>query len=247
MNNLYNTYKVAGVNVHDITCKDMESLVTSSVKGEKPIVVFSMNGEGISYYHTDSHFGCLIDKADIVHADGWSTMMAGRLLTKGSYIERVATTDAYKNMLDSAIISSAPVFFLGAKEKVVAKAVDNISNSFPNIHIAGFRNGYFNEEDEVSVFNMINSSGAKLIFVALGRPKQELMALKIRENCPNVRWIKTCGGLFDFLAGVNPRAPLWMQKNGLEWLFRLINEPKRLLWRYMWTNCYSIYAYLFKR
>lgn len=240
----FEKYKIGNVFVHDLCSQDIYDSVTYSKDMDEAVVCFSMNGEGIANYNAKAPFKNLIDQASLIHADGWSTMMAGRVFTKGNYVERLATTDCYKDIIRSAIDNKLSVFFLGASEEDITKTVQNVQNEFPDMELAGYRNGYFDDLTEVTT--MINESGAQVIFVGLGRPKQETISLELRKLCPNLKYIKTCGGLFDFLSGKNSRAPQFVQDIGMEWAYRLFNEPKRLFYRYFWTNCYSIYLYIFK-
>ncbi len=241
---LFNKYVVGGVTVHDLNYEDIFTITKDSFDSPRPLLFFSMNGEGIANYSVNLEFKALVDESDYIHADGWSTMMAGRLFTKGKYSVRLATTDCYRNILEACLTFNKSVFFLGSKEEFLSKTVSNVKKEFTDIKVAGYQNGYF--DNEIDVINKINESGASVVFVGLGRPKQESFALKIREQCPNVKLVKTCGGLFDFLSGKNKRAPLYLQRYGLEWAYRLYNEPKRLFFRYFWTNFYSLYLYTFK-
>ncbi len=237
-------YRIGNVFVDDITCSEMYDSVSYSKKCSEPLVCFSMNGEGISHYNINKEFKNLINKADIVHPDGWSTMFAGRCLTKGKFIERVATTDCYKDLISACIDNGYNIFLLGSSQSEIEKACENLKLEFPQISIVGFNNGYFTDINKIK--EKIDDTNAHFVLIGLGRPKQESTALFIKENCKNVKYIKTCGGLFNFLSGLNPRAPVFMQNNGLEWLFRLYNEPGRLFLRYLWTNIYSTYLYIFK-
>lgn len=239
-----NSYKVGGVRVNDLNYSDVELITKFSLQTNNQFLFFSMNGEGISNYNINKSFRSFVDQADFIHADGWSTMIAGRMLTPGKFSVRLATTDCYINILKTIEELDSSVFFLGAKEKTIEKAVRNIRNKFKSLRIAGFHSGYF--ADEKVIFDLINSSKASVVFVGLGRPKQEEFSIKIKNNCPNVKLVKTCGGLFDFISGKNKRAPVFLQKIGLEWAYRVFNEPRRLFFRYFWTNSYSIYLYLFK-
>lgn len=237
-------FRIGGVLVNDLDYQDIFNLTLEALKGDKARLFFSMNGEGIANYSFNLDFKKCIDEADYIHADGWSTMMAGRLLTEGEYPVRLATTDCYRNIFEAAEKAERSVFFLGSSEEVINTAVNNIKKEYGLLKIAGFRSGYFSNNN--GVFDHINRSGASIVFVGLGRPKQEEFALRIRDHCANVRLIKTCGGLFDFLAGKNKRAPLILQKYGFEWAFRIYQEPRRLFFRYLWTNFYSILLYLTK-
>lgn len=237
-------YRIGNVLVDDIDCYGMQTSVVSSLNRTDALVAFSMNGEGIANYNSDTAFKELIDKADIVHADGWSTMMAGRIFTKGKFPERVATTDCYRDLLLGCIECKYRVFFLGAEPSEIELAVSNIKNDFPDLNVVGFSHGFIKDLDKL--YNEIAELNVQMIFVGMGRPRQERIALELKRNCPSLKYIKTCGGLFNFLSGKNPRAPMFLQRIGLEWLFRLCNEPRRLFFRYFWTNFYSIYLYCFK-
>lgn len=242
--NSHPKYRIGGVFVNDLDYHDIANLTTEAFKGDKARLFFSMNGEGIANYNINLDFKRCVDEADYIHADGWSTMMAGRLFTEGEFPVRLATTDCYRNILEAAEKSERSVFFLGASEEVINTAVNNIQNEFRLLKVAGFSSGYFSNESEI--LHQINNSRASIVFVGLGRPKQEDFALRIRDNCPNVKLIKTCGGLFDFLSGKNRRAPLILQKYGFEWAYRLYQEPRRLFFRYLWTNFYSLFLYFTK-
>lgn len=239
---------IGGVPVSSLTCDQLASqlLHDKNEGGDTPKLVFSMNGEGISAYNSNHEFRALVDQADLIHPDGMSVVWAGRLFAGGAFPERVATTDAFHNVARLAQREGLSFFFLGATEEVNKKAVANVQQAYPELKIAGRRNGYFTDTETQTVCDQINASGADVVWVALGRPKQEKWCAENKSKLSNVTWLKTCGGLFDFLSGSKPRAPEIMQALGLEWLFRLANDPRRLFKRYLTTNVHSIYCYLFK-
>lgn len=115
-----------------------------------------------------------------------------------------------------------------------------MQEKYPNLKILGRRNGYFTKEQQADVVAEINSLKPDVLWVALGKPRQEFWCIELKEKL-NVGWIKTCGGLYAFLAGTSPRAPQWMQNLSLEWLYRVYKAPRRLVWRYLTTNPHAMY------
>lgn len=244
--------KIGGVPVD--AC-DREQLagrfVSASRRSDRigPELVFSMNGEGVHKYHHDAEFRACIDAADIVHADGMSIVRAGNRFTDAVFPERVATTDFFHDVAKACVQHSLSLYFLGAKEDTVKLAVEKVKVLYPGINIVGYHHGYFESGslEEEGVIDEINRLSPDVVFVGLGRPRQEIWCLRMKGRLCGVAWLKTCGGLFDFLSGKSSRAPQWMQDAGLEWVYRMLREPRRLFWRYFITNIYSLYCFRFKR
>jgi exopolysaccharide biosynthesis WecB/TagA/CpsF family protein len=111
------------------------------------------------------------------------------------------------------------------------------------LKIAGRHHGYFPAVQNADVCKAVVDSGAEVLWMALGKPRQEFWSIENRERLRGVAWIKTCGGLYAFLAG-RRRAPLWVQNVGLEWKFRGLQEPPRLGWRYLVTNTHAMWRML---
>jgi N-acetylglucosaminyldiphosphoundecaprenol N-acetyl-beta-D-mannosaminyltransferase len=170
---------------------------------------------------------------DIINIDGMGIVIGGRFLGK-QIPERVAGIDLFHQLLKYAEGTGYSVFFLGAKAHVVEVAVANIRNLYPALNIAGFNHGYF-WDDEATVVEKIRQSGAALLFVAITSPGKEQFINRWREKL-GVKFAMGVGGTFDIVAGVTKRAPLWMQKIGFEWLYRVIQEPRRMWKRYLVTN-----------
>lgn len=209
-----------------------------------PKLVFSSNGQGVALAGRDPDFAALMQKADIVHADGASVVFASRL-SGAPLPERVATTDFFHDAARAAVLAGLSFFILGGTERQNAAAVAAISRLYPTLSIAGRQHGYFAPEDNDAVCARIRASGADVVWVALGRPRQERWCVDNRDKLVGIGWLKTCGGLYAFLAGEQKRAPMWMQMTGLEWLHRALHEPRRLGWRYLTTNPYALYRLLF--
>lgn len=205
-----------------------------------PKLVFSSNGQGVALAGRSPGFMKVMSEADIVHVDGMPVVFASKLTTD-PLPERIPTTDFFHDAAKVAEPNGLRFFMLGAREEQNAAAVAAIEKSYPNLNIVGRHHGYFDEDEDQAVCEKIRASEADVVWIALGKPRQEEWCLRNRNRLRGVGWLKTCGGLYAFLAGDVPRAPEWMQKFGLEWLFRLMDDPKRLAWRYMTTNPYALY------
>jgi exopolysaccharide biosynthesis WecB/TagA/CpsF family protein len=205
-----------------------------------PKLVFSSNGQGIALAGQDKAFADIMAQADIVHADGMPVVLASRL-TEAPLPERIATTDFFHDAAEAAAAHGLKFFILGSKEEQNAQVVEAIKRLYPGVEIVGRHDGYFGADQDEAVCAAIRASGADVLWVALGKPRQEIWCVRNRERLKGIGWVKTCGGLYAFLTGEAPRAPAWMQKLSLEWLYRTMDDPKRLVWRYLTTNPYSFY------
>ncbi len=206
-----------------------------------PRLVFSTNGHAISLAGTDQDFVAAMAEADIVHADGMSVVFASRLLSARPLPERVATTDFFHDAARAAAENGLKFYFLGGREEINAAAYDEARRLYPDVRWVGRHHGYFAGGEEAALCAAIRAAKPDVLWVGLGRPKQESFAARRREDLRGVAWIKTCGGLYDFLAGSVKRAPAWMQRAGLEWTWRLAQEPGRLAGRYAITNVHALW------
>ena len=201
----------------------------------EPKLVFSSNGQGISLAAENDAFRRTMAAADIIHADGMSVVFASKL--KGTPLpERIATTDFFHNAARAAEENDLSFFILGATDAQNGAARETIKRQYPRLRLVGWRNGYFTREEEALVCAQIRESSADVVWVGLGKPLQEDFCVRNREHLAGIGWLKTCGGLYGFLSGDTRRAPLWVQGLGLEWMYRALQDPKRLAWRYLTTN-----------
>ncbi|CAE6845027.1 N-acetylglucosaminyldiphosphoundecaprenol N-acetyl-beta-D-mannosaminyltransferase [Paraburkholderia nemoris] len=192
--------------------------------------------------HRDVRLADAVNACDIVNVDGMGVVWGARVL--GYDIpERVTGVDLFGALLEMAAGRGFPVYLLGAREHVVAKVADMAANRYPGLRIAGFHHGYF-WDDELAMVDKIRTSGAKLLFVAITSPHKEIFIDRWRDQL-GVSFVMGVGGTFDVVAGHVRRAPRWMQQAGLEWLFRVIQEPRRMWRRYLTTNAY--FAYMMMR
>ncbi|WP_333838351.1 WecB/TagA/CpsF family glycosyltransferase [Novosphingobium sp.] len=208
-----------------------------------PKLVFSSNGQGVALAGQDPKFRDVMLKATWIHADGQSVVFASRL-TKAPLPERIATTDFFHDAAEAAVQHNLSFFVLGGSESQNERAVEQMLTLYPGLKVVGRRNGYFRPDEEDAICADIRASGADVLWVGLGKPLQEHWCVRNAAKLKGVGWIKTCGGLYGFLSGDSPRAPNWMQDLCLEWLFRTLQDPKRLVWRYLTTNPYSLYRLL---
>ncbi|MBU2676281.1 MAG: WecB/TagA/CpsF family glycosyltransferase [Gammaproteobacteria bacterium] len=181
----------------------------------------------------DHELRAAIEGCDIVNIDGAGVMFGGRILGF-SIPERVTGIDLFHELLAQSEASGRSVYFLGARSEVLEVTVQNIRRQYPRLNIAGHHHGYF-WDDEATVVDRIRDSGADLLFAGFSTPMKEQFIDRWGEEL-GVKFAMGVGGTFDIVAGKVDRAPAWMQKIGLEWLYRVIQEPRRMFMRYFTTN-----------
>ncbi len=214
------------------------------VSGARPFYSTSANGQVIALCHHDREFDAMLRQADQIHADGMSLVIFSRKFCRQALRERVATTDLVHAVAKRAEETGSRFYFLGGSEEVNRAAVEEMQRLYPRLVFSGRRNGYFSRAEEDAVLADIAASKTDILWVGFGIPLEQRFVSRNLDRLSGIAVIKTCGGLFDFLAGKNSRAPQWMQDMGLEWLYRAMLEPKRLGKRYLLTNPIAIYSLL---
>lgn len=182
---------------------------------------------------TDPQLDASVRACDIINIDGMGVVIGARFLGH-DVPERVAGVDLFHALLAMSAQEGFSVFLLGAKDQVVSTAAAKVQALYPGLKLAGYHHGYF-WDDEAAMVDTIRASGAQLLFVAITSPKKENFINRWRDQL-GVSFVMGVGGTFDVVAGKVKRAPLWMQKYGLEWLYRVIQEPGRMWKRYLVTN-----------
>lgn len=178
--------------------------------------------------------------SSIISADGMGIVLAGRFLGQ-PLPGRVAGVDLMLAVIQVCAEDGFRPYFLGAKPEVVETAARIAGQRFPGLIVAGIRDGYFSEKDEEAVVQEIAVSGADCLFIAMPTPRKERFLNRYR-NSLGVSFIMGVGGSLDVLAGTVRRAPLWLQRTGFEWAYRVFQEPRRMFWRYASTN--AVFAML---
>jgi exopolysaccharide biosynthesis WecB/TagA/CpsF family protein len=233
---------VGGVRVAPLSRADICSIIVDECRSRRTMpgsirrtrLLFSANGQVLSLAARDAELREGLQKADLVHADGQALVFASRRIPGHSIPERSATTDLIHDLCRAALGEGPSFFLLGGDEDLNARCARTLGRLYPALNIAGRRNGYFDLSQELEVCEEINASGADIVWVGLGKPKEQLFCIR-NQSALHAAWAITCGGCFSFVTGDYPRAPRWMQHAGLEWLFRATTRPK-LLWRYATTN-----------
>lgn len=175
-----------------------------------------------------------VRESDIVGIDGMGVAWALKLFGV-EQAERVPGVDLFLAILEFSAKAGFKPFILGAKQDVLERAMAEAQSRYPGLEFAGSRNGYFTAEEEAGIVEQIRSSNADCLFVAMPTPRKERFLHKHADNL-GVPFIMGVGGSVDVLAGHVSRAPGWMQRFGLEWLHRLLQEPRKMFWRYASTN-----------
>lgn len=234
-----NKVSVLGVDVDNLSMKETIEFIDSSVKRGENIHQVAVNAYIFVLLKGNKEVKESIINGNLISADGQSVVWASRFL--GDPLkERVTGIDLMDELVKLAHQQNYKIYLFGAEEHIVKKVVEVYSKEYSPSIIAGFRNGYYSVEEESEIVKEIASSGAHFLFVAMGSPKKELFLYKYREQL-NLRFIMGVGGTFDVIAGKVERAPLWMQKSGLEWFYRIVQEPRRMWKRYLVTNTQFIY------
>lgn len=222
-----NTANILGVPVDKITMRDAVEKVKSYLTEERVHAIYTPNAEIMMAAQRDPELKDILSQADMLTADGAGIILASKILGLG-LPEKVSGVDLVKNLFFMAAGKDIKFFFFGSKPGVAETAGENIVKTYGDIRIAGYRNGYFGKEDEIEIINQINASGADILLVALGAPKQEKWIHEHRD----VLKPKVCigvGGTLDIFAGTVKLASEFMRKHGFEWLYRLYREPRRFI------------------
>ena len=215
---------VLGFGVDLFTFEEALQYVHTCLKENKGMQIVTINPEMISLGNKDKEFAAVLNNADLVIPDGVGIKIA--LKIKGISQENIPGIEFSKKLIGMCELEGFSVGLIGAKEEVIQKAVQNIRNEHANLNITYIRNGYFDEEQEKIIVEELKAVSPRVLFVALGAPKQELFISKLKPQMPNTVFIGV-GGSFDVWSGMVKRAPKIYQTLGLEWLYRTVKEPAR--------------------
>ena len=230
-----NKVNFLGIPLDNLSMSETLERIENSIFSNNQIHHCVINAGKIVKMQSDKKLQESVISSDIINADGMSIVWAARFL--GYKIkERVAGIDLMENLVKLAHKKKYKCFFLGAKEKVVKKISDHYSNIYSTQVIAGYRNGYFDNHEEKMIIDQIIKSKANLLFVAMTSPKKEFFLNKYKAELKSINLIMGVGGSFDVISGEVKRAPEFMQKVGLEWFYRFVQEPKRMWKRYLIGN-----------
>jgi len=227
--------KFLNIPIDALTMIETLEKVDSAITLNKQIHHTVVNAGKVVLMQTDKELEKSVVEADIINADGKAIVWAANLLGH-KLPERVSGIDLMEQLVMRSFEKGYKCFFFGATEEVVTKLVNIYKMQYSEDMIAGYRNGYFKKEDEDEIALQIAESGANILFVAITSPKKEIFLNTYKNKLTNVNFIMGVGGSFDVIAGKVKRAPLWMQNSGLEWFYRVVQEPKRMWKRYLVGN-----------
>jgi N-acetylglucosaminyldiphosphoundecaprenol N-acetyl-beta-D-mannosaminyltransferase len=232
--------EILGLRLHAITEDDMVAVCDQSICNRQRLLIGVVNAAKIVNMRKSSLLYDSVTSSDMIVADGMSVVWASRILGE-PLPGRVNGTNLFEKLLQLADEHSYGVYFLGAREEVLQEMCQRIQSRHPNLTIVGRRNGYFSDKDSAAVAEEISNSGAEMLFVGITSPKKEIFMAQYAETL-DVPVVHGVGGSFDVLAGLVKRAPVSWQNAGFEWLYRVIQEPRRMWKRYLITN--SIFVWL---
>lgn len=219
-----NRVSILGIPFHNMALEEAVEYVYAFRSEPRAHRVVTPNSEMVYYAQSDADFAELLRTSDLVVPDGIGVIYASKLL-KTPIQQKVAGIDLGEGLIRRVAQTGEGVFFLGAKPGVAEAAAEKLAAKYPGLNVAGTQDGYFKDVD--AVIEKINQSGAMLLFVCLGVPKQEQFMANYAEQFANVRIMLGLGGSLDAYAGISKRAPKWMIRLGLEWFYRLCKEPYR--------------------
>ena len=226
--------------IDNYTVEETLETVERAIREKRQIHHVVVNAGKMVAMQKDSQLRESVNSSDLINADGQAVVWASRILGQ-PLKERVAGIDLMEYLVEMAGEKGYRIYFLGAREEVVSRVVALYREKHGDGIIAGYRNGYFNEADEPRIAEEIGRSGANILFVAISSPKKEHFLYKYRKVLKEVNLIMGVGGSFDVVSGTLKRAPKWMQRSGLEWFYRLLQEPGRMWKRYLFGNASFIW------
>ena len=222
-----------------LTMEETLHLIDDSIRDKKPIQHIVVNAAKLVNMQSDEELYESVVSSDIINADGMAVVWASGMLGE-ALPERVSGVDLMQELVILAAEKNYKIFFFGGKEEVVTEVVRKYTSVFGKEVIAGYRNGYFQKEEEGVIADQIAESKADILFVAISSPTKEIFLNTYKDQL-KVPFIMGVGGSFDVVAGKVKRAPIWMQNAGLEWFYRILQEPRRMWKRYLVTNTLFIY------
>lgn len=233
------TMELLGIRVHSLTKGALiEKIAEFAVSGNRKRISY-INAHCVNTACRDGEYKAALNRSDIVYADGmsvvWAALFMGRPLP-----QRVNIIGFLDDIFRRLEQDRTTLYLLGGREAAVRGAARYIGSNFPDMKICGFHNGYFTDKEESDIINEINSHKPDILIVGLGVPYQEKW-INSHLDALDAHLCLSAGAMFDYISGLAKKAPTWMCDTGLEWLYRLNQEPGRLWRRYLLGNPVFIY------
>ena len=232
-----------GCQVDNLSMEETLGRIEGFIQSGLPHQHVVVNVDKLVKASRDPELRRIINECALINADGMPVVWASRLLGK-PLKERVAGVDLFEALMRRAGEKGWRVFLLGAREEVVTKVAETYQRKYPNLVLAGYRNGYWKgEAEEAMVAEQIRASQADLLFVAISSPKKEQFLGRYQAEM-KIPFAMGVGGTFDVAIGRVKRAPVWMQNWGLEWFYRFLQEPRRMFRRYFIDDMAFIWLFI---
>jgi N-acetylglucosaminyldiphosphoundecaprenol N-acetyl-beta-D-mannosaminyltransferase len=232
-----------GCQVDNLSMEETLGRIEQFIQSGRPHQHVVVNVDKLVKASRDPELRQIINDCALINADGMPVVWASRLLGK-PLKERVAGVDLFEALMRRAGEKGWRVFLLGAREEVVSKVAETYQRKYPRLQLAGYRNGYWKGElEEAEVARQVRDSQADLLFVAISSPKKEQFLGRYQAEM-KIPFAMGVGGTFDVAIGRVKRAPVWMQKSGLEWFYRFLQEPRRMFRRYFIEDMAFIWLFI---
>ena len=230
-----------GVRIDDLRPVELEGLIQESLLNKSRILIEGVNVAKLITCRNDNYLRNCLNTASVCHLDGKGISLALKLFYKKE-ISNYPGIDLMDFILGQLNSISGKVYLLGATDDVVKGAQKNIVLKFPKLEVCGYKNGYFKDDEIGELLDEINEKMPDVLLIGISSPKKERFLNDNWSKLSSVVIGMGVGGSFDVLANKVSRAPEWMQQSGLEWVARLLQEPRRLFWRYLHSN--SVYLWM---
>jgi N-acetylglucosaminyldiphosphoundecaprenol N-acetyl-beta-D-mannosaminyltransferase len=232
-----------GCSIDNLSMEETLQTIEGFIQSGQPHQHVVVNVDKLVKASRDPELRGIINECALINVDGMPVVWASRLLGK-PLKERVAGVDLFEALMRRAGEKGWRVFLLGAKEEVVSKVASTYQHKYPKLVLAGYRNGYWKgEAEEAQVAAQIRDARPDLLFVAISSPKKEQFLGRYQAEM-KVPFAMGVGGTFDVAIGQVKRAPVWMQKSGLEWFYRFLQEPRRMFRRYFIEDMAFVWLFL---
>lgn len=231
-----------GCQVDNLTMEETLQTIDGFIQSGKPHQHVVVNVDKLVKAAHDAELRRIINECALINVDGMPVVWASRLLGK-PLKERVAGVDLFEALMQRSSRTGWRVFLLGAREEVVSEVKRQYEIKYPGLTVCGYRNGYWKPEEEAGVVEQIRAAQADLLFVAISSPKKEHFLGQYQEHM-KIPFAMGVGGTFDVAVGRVKRAPVWMQKSGLEWFYRFLQEPRRMFRRYFIEDMAFVWLFL---
>jgi len=233
------TLHILGVRIDNLTMADASERIVGLIHGGKANQVCFTNADCMNISVVNPIYRASLSAASLVLADGIGVRIAGAMLDQ-NVCENVNGTDMFPFLCAALAHAGMSIYLLGGQPGIAEAAAQWITDHYPNLRIAGHEHGYFSKEEELAVIERVRQSGADIILLSLGAPRQDIW---ITEHLPQLgtKVAIGVGGLLDFYSGRIPRAPIWIRELGMEWFYRFYQEPGRMWRRYFVGNGLFLY------